>query len=734
MSIAVDALLPQHLADLRKSGLSDEQIAKCGFQSLQTPEAIGDVLGWRRYDGSLGPCLVIPFRDAKGQPTKYRRLKPDKPRAHKDGGKLVKYEAPRGSTSRAYFPPGVIEAIQGPITQPLYLTEGEKKAAKADQEGLRCIGLVGVWNWQKRQEENEYGEKIGVKQLIDDLAAIDWTGVIVLITFDSDRARNSSIRKAEWELGQVLKRHGASVKIVRLPEDEDAHGNPVKVGLDDYLVAHGVDDFRKLVDAATEAAEPKATELGPNETVDNPTRLAREFLEGRCSHDDGPLLRRHNDQWYWWTGVAYRLMPDAELEALQHGFVQRRFEDANLFELEEWEKEKLDNPRLKKPTVRKISAPLLASIDLALAAKTIVPATRPQPCWLDDVDEPDPRRLLVCRNGMIDLPALVNNKPHFYPSTPAFFATGGLDYDFDPLAPAPAAWLKFLNQVWPDDSESVGTLQEWMGYLLTPTTEQQKIALLVGPKRSGKGTIGRVIRALVGEENVAGPTLAGLGTNFGLWPLVGKSVAIISDARLSGRTDVAIVAERLLSISGEDAVTVDRKNMSLITTRLTSRFMIFSNELPRLTDASGALASRFLLLRMVKSFYGQEDHGLSDRLIAERRGILLWAIEGWKRLRGRGHFVQPTSSREMLNDIEDLSSPVGAFVKECCTVGPGFMVSVNDIFARWKRWCDDMGRKEPGTAAVFGRDLSASVPSIRKTRPRDGDERFRAYEGIGLRP
>jgi hypothetical protein len=92
-----------------------------------------------------------------------------------------------------------------------------------------------------------------------------------------------------------------------------------------------------------------------------------------------------------------------------------------------------------------------------------------------------------------------------------------------------------------------------MGYLLVPDTSQQKILMLIGPPRSGRGTIGRVIRSLVGLDNVTAPTLSGMATNFGLAPLIGKTVAVIHDARLSGRADAQVIVERLLSISGEDA-------------------------------------------------------------------------------------------------------------------------------------------------------------------------------------
>ena len=83
-----------------------------------------------------------------------------------------------------------------------------------------------------------------------------------------------------------------------------------------------------------------------------------------------------------------------------------------------------------------------------------------------------------------------------------------------------------------------------------------------------------------------GPTLASLGTNFGLSPLLGKPLAIISDARL-GDTPTHTVVERLLSITGEDMLTVDRKFRDPWSGKLPTRFVVLSNELPRFKDSSG---------------------------------------------------------------------------------------------------------------------------------------------------
>ena len=92
-----------------------------------------------------------------------------------------------------------------------------------------------------------------------------------------------------------------------------------------------------------------------------------------------------------------------------------------------------------------------------------------------------------------------------YPLTIDFFNTNVLPFDYSPKAPAPVEWQKFLKQLWPNDSDAIACLQEWFGYLLTADTRLQKILLLIGPRRGGKGTIFRVLNSLVGSDNIAAP-------------------------------------------------------------------------------------------------------------------------------------------------------------------------------------------------------------------------------------
>ncbi len=366
-------------------------------------------------------------------------------------------------------------------------------------------------------------------------------------------------------------------------------------------------------------------------------------------------------------------------------------------------------------------------IDALKAAAKLSDAITP-PAFL--VGNDDPREFIACRNGLLHVPTRT-----LRPAMPSFFTRNALAFDFNANAPAPAEWLRFLESIWADDFQQWDTLQEWFAYCLTLDTRQQKIFLIVGPKRSGKGTIARVLTALVGAANTGAPTLANLGASFGMEGLIGKQLAIISDARLGHKADAASIAENLLRISGEDHLSVPRKFQPDYTAQLPVRFMLMTNELPTLADASGALASRFVILAMSESFYGREDQTLFDRLWGELPGILNWALDGLDRLRERGHFDQPHAALHLVEQLDALGSPVKAFVVDCCEVGPTKWVAASALFEAWQAWCQRENRDHVGTVQSFGRQLGAAAPHVRVTQPSKDVSagRQRRYVGIGLR-
>jgi hypothetical protein len=245
-----ERLAPNHLVNLRASGLSDEQILKCGFWTEMDAKAIAGFLNWKRSAKSLGPCLCIPFPNSDGSDTGYVRVKPDTPRTF--NGKSAKYESPRESTNRLYLPPQTRQVLTE-MAVVLLITEGEKKSAKADQDGFPCLGLTGVYNWSKPRPKDTGGKGSGPFELIDAFAAVNLIGRVVVIVYDSDAATNLSVRWAEYRLSESLKARGADVRAVRLPAGSDG----TKIGLDDFLIQHGPDALRVLLESAKAVERPE---------------------------------------------------------------------------------------------------------------------------------------------------------------------------------------------------------------------------------------------------------------------------------------------------------------------------------------------------------------------------------------------------------------------------------------------------------------------------------------------
>jgi putative DNA primase/helicase len=477
---------------------------------------------------------------------------------------------------------------------------------------------------------------------------------------------------------------------------------------------------------AREVFEAVTADLRPSLVVDdverlvppptNPMGVARAFLtDNYAGTDDTILLRHYRGAWHMYSGTCW---PEGEDRTVRAD-LYRWLEGAVYVK----EKDGVAEFVPFDPTRNKI-----ANVVEALQALAHLQAAQMAPAWLDTTTQREAAAEMVAmNNGLLHLPTR-----RLIAHTPAFFTHHALPFDYDPSAPTPARWVRFLDEIWGTDIEMIETLQEIMGYVLGGSTAQQKMFLFVGPKRSGKGTIARVLSGLLGVHNTCAPTLSALTMNFGLSPLIGKPLAAISDARLGSRADGMIAVERLLSISGEDAITIDRKYRDAWTGRLPTRFLILTNELPRFTDASGALASRFILLTFTESFYGREDPTLTDALLDDASGIFNWALEGLDRLGTRGYFRQPEAAAEAMRHLEDLSSPVNAFVRDMCDLGPGMQVAKDDAFRAWKRWCAGEGIERAGTKVMFTRNLRAAVPGLRVSKPREGEARIPSYTGIRL--
>jgi putative DNA primase/helicase len=191
----------------------------------------------------------------------------------------------------------------------------------------------------------------------------------------------------------------------------------------------------------------------------------------------------------------------------------------------------------------------------------------------------------------------------------------------------------------------------------------------------------------------------------------------------------------MLSITGEDGMDINRKNSKYWNGQLTTRLVvIFSNELLRFQDDSGALAGRFLTWRMQQSFRDRADPYLTSKLLAERAGIFNLALSALDALRARGHLEQCESGVEMSDRLGAITSDVSVFVEECCVVSAAQEIMVEELFERWKWWCEAKGIRHGWGTPQFSEKVRSAVPTLRSSRTRVGNpDRLTKLFGIGLR-
>ncbi|GLS36056.1 hypothetical protein GCM10010869_16450 [Mesorhizobium tianshanense] len=552
--------------------------------------------------------------------------------------------------------------------------------------------------------------------------------------------RNNKLNERAFWLGQMAGRGWI---------DEDDAKNSLRDAIRGFWNLDR-DDWRRMY--RTIISGIKRGKLVPHPEISkildpsDPLTIAKKLVAGSMTDEAGDrLMQRHKGAFYQFRNNFYRQVNDEEIRNRVWRYLGRA---------QCWD------AKANKALPFKPNKHIVANVCEALQSVCMV-ADRDPPFWIKEQDDqPPPNELFICANGLLHL-----STKRLLPVTPNFFCLSGSDVRYDEKATCPE-WTAFLNSIWSDDPYSSTALKEWFGYFLSQDTKLQKVLLVIGPKRGGKGTIGRVAKALLGAESVIGPTLHSFGTQYGPQELIGKSLAVISDARITNKSDASAITEMLLAVSGEDPRTLPRKYLSAWTGRLTVRFMILATEIPSLPDESGGLPNRFIVLPLTESFLGREDHDLERRLMGELPGILNWAVEGYATLSKRGRFEQPKSGTESIADMERIAEPVATWATEnlrfetleereerlarpklerqsneseidfatrMASYGYGEpFETLQALFANWNQWCEDTGRKA-GSDASFAKKLRAVFPKLRSERMKnDKGKPVTAYLGVKL--
>lgn len=369
-----------------------------------------------------------------------------------------------------------------------------------------------------------------------------------------------------------------------------------------------------------------------------------------------------------------------------------------------------------------------ANVREAMIHLTLEPGVESLPFWRHRREgDPDPHDLLPLANGLLHW-----RTGELIERTPRFVSTGCSGVAHDPAAET-FMWDLFLDEIFDGDGEQVELLHEVMGCILTGQSKYQKIFQMFGPPRSGKGTVGRMLVELLGVTSVASPKIRQIADGgFGLSSLIGKTAAIVGDARLDRGRQTSALTELLLTTSGGDLQTIQRKHRDDYIGYLPVQWLLMSNEPVLMHDLTGTVATRMVMMETRRSFLGQEDVDVFVRdLLPEAPGVLNRCLAGARRLAERGRFRVPSSIRGRQAEILRDASTVAAFASECLVKDPNAMTPKKDVYAAYESYC--LGHGRIGTDAnIFWRDLRSSgkFRDDMVKRVRSGGERVQAVDGL----
>lgn len=348
-----------------------------------------------------------------------------------------------------------------------------------------------------------------------------------------------------------------------------------------------------------------------------------------------------------------------------------------------------------------------------------------------------PLELLCFGNTLLDISVPTNPKPK--PHTPEKKFTAGYPVDYDPTAEyEDTRWIEFIQETV--DPQDVDKLQEFMGYsLLHDQQPFKKAAFLVGPENSGKGTILRVLTALLGKENISSETLKNLvntsgGARWAAHSLFGAVANIRNEVTPGALKNVQRFKEL---IGGEDRIDAEDKGKPKYEFTVTQKFLFATNQFPDVQHADSAFYDRLLFISCPNTVPEERrDPDLLDELLEEESAILNWMLNGLARLLEQEAFSDVRDQRTKESLVDEFGGPIDRFVHACIDVtgDEDDIVHKGDLHDLMLAYATRCGFDERPTQGQFTKKLKTNEGVNDKSARFDGSDPEKAFTGIRVEP
>lgn len=673
----LDEIQQWMIEDLGKSGLTkdDIDVEPFGVEVARNGNIInngGYHIIYHDRDGSI-------MQGANLKPFIRQRFRPPLPERK---GVKVKYATIARAGNRCFIQQSVFEYLTENPNAPILITEGEKKAAKANKMGIPMIGLAGIWNWlASKSERSSIVDKYKINRDIVQFLH-PYRDVIIIYDSDSKDNRNkaNSFDLNTLHFADELSNYDCSLYRVDIPQTTEG-----KCGLDDYLITHSKEDllnhieqtkelipqeeaikirdpYKNITDIEGEPFLIKFTQLGEVSKVTLTQGWNARFLMQNHHIIYEPrelnfyIYNEDNGLWESKSEDYLKLLLSSELGEYWKKF---HFNESKYLL-------PVRNDRILKDSINRLRG--LAEEEGAFVSNAKNP-------------------VIHLQEGMLELNSLELNN-----FAPKYYSRNQIPISFDINLECP----QFINDLLAPalNEDSIEVLQKYFGMCVMGYNYSQQFLLLEGTAGGGKSTLTDILRSIIGAMNVAEMRTQQLNERFELAAFFDKTLLIGSD--VPGNFLQRTGAETIKKLTGHDFIEAEFKGANK-RCRMKGTFNVVvtsNNSLRvRLDGDEEAWRRRLILLRFVNPPTENRIANFGQKLIeSEGAGILNWMIEGaikaLQDFKEHGRIMLPQAVQRDADELLYDSNTLNNFLDDRVVISNGSSVTTSELQNAYIHYCN----------------------------------------------
>ncbi|MBP3854428.1 MAG: DNA primase [Ruminiclostridium sp.] len=299
----------------------------------------------------------------------------------------------------------------------------------------------------------------------------------------------------------------------------------------------------------------------------------------------------------------------------------------------------------------------------------------------------------------------------------------------------PTHFLDYLNSILASDD--ILTLQEYLGYLLIPSTKGQKMLFIVGKGGEGKSRLNLILKHIFGDSMLCANSKRIETDRFFMYNLRDKLLLVDDDLNWKYLSTTGTLKTL---ITAETPIEVEAKGIQSFQYLIYTRLLCFSNYFPRsLYDKSDGFTRRLIILTTVpKSKDRKDDPFIAERFLGEKNIIFYWAFQGLQRLiKNNYEFTISEKTKLNLQEIIKDSCNIIDFLSdnERIVISEGYSVTSRDLYNSYKLWCKDnaLSAMKIESFIAWLKENADTLKIKFSYHITNGESHVRGFKGIGIK-